>query len=72
MYIAIYIIAAIVVLIILLAAIAPKKYDVNRSIVINRPVNEVFSYLKFIKNQDYWSPWKERDPNMTQNFTGQD
>lgn len=72
MYIAIYIIAAIVVLIILLAAIAPKKYDVNRSIVINRPVNEVFSYLKFVKNQDYWSPWKERDPGMKQTFTGQD
>ncbi|HAT65965.1 MAG TPA: polyketide cyclase [Flavobacteriaceae bacterium] len=72
MYIAIYIIAAVVVLFILLAAIAPKKYESNRSIVINRPLGEVFQYLKYVKNQDYWSPWKERDPNMKQTFTGQD
>ena len=72
MYIAIYIIAAVVVLFILLAAIAPKKYESSRSIVINRPIGEVFQYLKYVKNQDYWSPWKERDPNMKQTFTGQD
>lgn len=72
MYIAIYIIAAIVVLFILLAAIAPKKYESSRSIVIHRPIGEVFQYLKYVKNQDYWSPWKERDPNMKQSFTGQD
>ena len=72
MYIAIYIIAAIVLLIVLLMIIAPKKYEVNRSITINKAVGDVFQYLKHVKNQDYWSPWKERDPDMKQTFSGTD
>ncbi|WP_299335749.1 SRPBCC family protein [uncultured Psychroserpens sp.] len=67
-----YIIGAIVLLFVLLALIAPKKYEVYRSIIINKPVPEVFNYLKHIKNQDHWSPWKKKDPNMTQEFIGTD
>ncbi|MAO09302.1 MAG: polyketide cyclase [Alteromonas sp.] len=70
--IAIYIIAGIIALVLLLAAIAPKKYNVNRSIVIDRPIDEVFDYLKYVKNQKYWGPWQSRDPDMKQTFTGID
>lgn len=68
----IYILAGILVLIILLAAIAPKSYEVNRSIVINRPISEVFEYIKYVKNQNYWGPWNSRDPEMKQTFRGED
>lgn len=68
----IYILIGIVILIIILGIIAPKTYDVNRSIVVNKPLAEVYNYLKFIKNQDQWSPWAEKDPNMKKTFTGTD
>ena len=68
----IYIIAGILILIILLAVIAPKKYNVSRSILINKPLSEVFQYLKYVKNQDYWGPWNQRDPGMKKNYTGED
>ncbi|TDI73332.1 MAG: polyketide cyclase [Bacteroidetes bacterium] len=67
-----YILGIIIGVLVLLASFAPKKYDVNRSIVINRPRPEVFQYLKYIKNQDEWSPWKNRDPEMKQTFSGED
>ena len=67
-----YILGAIVLLIIILAIIAPKSYDVNRSIVINKPLTDVFAYLKLLKNQDNWSPWAEKDPIMKKTFTGTD
>ncbi|GGG47363.1 polyketide cyclase [Croceivirga lutea] len=67
-----YIILAILGLIIILGIIAPKTYEVSRSIVINKPKDEVFSYLKSLKNQDTWSPWGKRDPNMKKKFTGID
>lgn len=67
-----YIVLAIIVIIIVLAIIAPKNYDVSRSISINKPLPEVFSYLKLLKNQDNWSPWAEKDPNMKKTFTGID
>ena len=67
-----YIVIALLVILVALALFAPKTYKVNRSIVINKPLPEVFNYLKHIKNQDYWSPWKKRDPNMKQEFVGTD
>ncbi|MEW4922558.1 SRPBCC family protein [Algibacter sp. 2305UL17-15] len=67
-----YIVLAIVAICILLVLIAPKKYDVNRNIIIDKPLPEVFQYLKFIKNQDEWSPWKKKDPDMKQEFIGTD
>lgn len=67
-----YILLAIVAIFVILLMVGPKKYKVNRSITINRPIDEVYGYLKFIKNQDDWSPWKKRDPNMKQTHTGTD
>ena len=72
MIIALYVILAIIAVIILLAVIAPKSYNVSRSVVINKSIAEVFNYLKYIKNQDDWSPWKKKDPDMKQTFTGTD
>ena len=67
-----YIILGVVVLILILAAIAPKNYDVSRSIEINRPKSIVFEYLKSLQKQDEWSPWGKRDPNMDKEFKGTD
>ncbi|KAB5492188.1 MULTISPECIES: SRPBCC family protein [Flagellimonas] len=69
---ALYIILGIVLLILILATIAPKTYNVSRSIEINRPKDEVFAHLKSLKKQNEWSPWARRDPNMEQKFTGTD
>ena len=67
-----YVVVAIILLILILAIMAPKTYNVSRSITINKPISEVFDYLKYIKNQDHWSPWKKKDPHMKQEFTGTD
>lgn len=67
-----YILLAIVALFIILGMMAPKTYEVSRSIVISKPKKEVFKYLKSLKNQDDWSPWGKRDPNMEKQFTGTD
>ncbi|TXE10084.1 SRPBCC family protein [Seonamhaeicola algicola] len=72
MYILLYILLALVVIFTILALIAPKKYHVFRSIEIEKPLTDVFNYLKFIKNQDAWSPWKKKDPDMDQDFEGVD
>jgi hypothetical protein len=55
-----------------LGLLAPKRFEVNRSIIVNKPLAEVFNYLKYVKNQDDWSPWKKKDPNMKQTSEGTD
>ncbi len=72
MHIAFYVMATIIGLFVILALIAPKKTQVSRSILIKKTLPEVFQYLKHIKNQDNWSPWKKKDPDMKQEFIGND
>ena len=67
-----YVVLGIVLIIIILALIAPKSYDVSRSMKINRTANDIFEYLRFFNNHDHWSPWFERDPNMKKTLTGTD
>ena len=67
-----YIVLGLIVLIAILALLAPKKYDVSRSIEINRPKEDVFEYIKFLKKQQEWSPWAKKDPMMDKKFTGVD
>jgi len=52
-----YILGGIILLLLILALIAPKTYDVSRSVVVEKPRKEVFEYLRFLKNMDDWSPW---------------
>lgn len=59
-------------MIVILAISSPKYYEISREVIIDKPVSEVFNYLKYLKNQDHWSPWKKKDPTMSQEFVGTD
>lgn len=72
MTIFLYVIVGIVALVLILAIIAPKTYHVHRGIEIHKPLPEVFQYLKYIKNQDAWSPWDKKDPNQKKEHIGTD
>jgi uncharacterized protein YndB with AHSA1/START domain len=49
-----------------------KDYAVEREIIIDRPVAEVFEYVKYLRNQDNFSKWATLDPDMRQEFSGTD
>ncbi|WP_306354174.1 SRPBCC family protein [Flavobacterium sp. '19STA2R22 D10 B1'] len=64
---------AILVGILLIAGLFLKKdYSVEREIVINKPKQEVFDYIKLLKNQDYFSKWSMQDPNAVKTYRGID
>ena len=72
MIVLLYILIGVIVSVIIIMFVAPQNYEVSRSIVISKPLVEVFNYLKYIKNQDDWSPWKKKDPSMKQSYIGVD
>ena len=67
-----YILLVVLISILAIAIAASKNYLVERTILINKPLTEVFNYIKYIKKQDNWSPWKKKDPTMSQEFYGED
>ena len=56
----------------LIAAFAKKDYKVEREVVINKPTQVVFDYVKYLKNQNDYSKWAKIDPNMKKTFRGTD
>lgn len=67
------IIVIIVIAIPLVVALFTKKdYAVEKQITINKPVTEVFEYIKHLKNQDHYSKWATMDSNMKKIYRGTD
>jgi uncharacterized membrane protein len=63
---------SILALVLITALFVRKDYKVERSISINRPKQEVYDYVKFLKNQNEYSVWAKIDPNMKLDFRGTD
>ncbi len=70
--IVLYIIAGIVLLILILGMIAPKDLNVSRSIEVNVSLTDAYNSLKSLKQQQNWSVWSKRDPNMKTETRGTD
>lgn len=69
----ILIVVAIIIAIPLIAALfIDKDYAIERSITINKPKQDVFDYIRYIKNQDNYSKWNMLDPAMKKTYTGTD
>ncbi len=58
--------------IITLGIVAPNSYKIERVILIQKPIDQVFSHLKILKNHDQWSAWAKKDPLMKKEFSGTD
>lgn len=64
------IILIIVLLLLIIALFVKKEYTVKRDIVISRPSHDVYNYVKFQKNQDYYNKWVMQEKRST--FRGTD
>ncbi|WP_124642580.1 SRPBCC family protein [Amniculibacterium aquaticum] len=59
-------------LIFIAALVAPKKFHAKGETTINKPISEVYNYVKSIKTQEEYSIWFEEDPNIIKNYYGKD
>lgn len=55
-----------------LALVVRKQYSIQRDIIVNRPISEVFDYVKFVRNQEKYSKWVMQDPNVKIEYRGID
>ncbi len=69
---ALIVLAAILIILILWSSIMGKEMRIDRSILITKPAQEVFDYLKITKNQDNFSTWNMTDPGMKKEYQGVD
>ena len=65
-------VAALIALLLIIALFIKKEYVIKREIVINKSSEEVYKYIKFLRNQENYSKWVMADPGMKKEFTGTD
>jgi uncharacterized protein YndB with AHSA1/START domain len=66
------VLAVIIAIPLIVALFIERDYAIEREIVIDKPVEEVFDYIKYLKNQDNYSKWNRMDPNMKKEYKGED
>ena len=68
--IVIYILAGLIVGLLILAAFMPKKYHIEKTVVIAKPVADVKDRIINLENYARWNPWQQMDPAAQKRITG--
>ena|ERR1700744_2106000 len=66
------IIIGLIVLFLLAAALVKKEYTVQKQVIINKSSQEVFNYIRLLKNQKSFNKWAMMDPNAKMEYIGTD
>lgn len=56
----------------IIALFVKKDFHTEREIVIDRPVSQVYDYVKYVQNQDNFGKWQLMDPEATLVASGTD
>lgn len=67
-----YILLSLIAVILMVAAILPKSFTVSAETIIEKPKEEVFNFVKHIRNQEKYSVWVMADPNIKIEYKGTD
>jgi hypothetical protein len=67
-----FVIAAIIALLFIVAFFTKRGYSIQREIIINAPLQKVFDYLRFLKNWDNFNKPAMADPSEKREFKGTD
>ena len=62
------VIVVLVAVVLILAAMKPDVFRVERSAVIKAPPEKVFAQINDFKAWTAWSPWEKKDPAMKRNY----
>lgn len=65
-------IGCMITLLLIIALFVKKEYNVNREIVINAPQQNVFDFLKLLKNHDKFNNWANLSPGRKWEYKGKD
>lgn len=68
----IFVLAVVVAILLVAALFVSKDMTIEQSVLIDKPNQEVFDFIKYTKNQDHYSVWNRSDPDMTKTYIGID
>ena len=65
--------AAVLVAVLLIVGLFVRTdFAVEREVIINKPKDDVFQYVRYLRNHDNFSKWATMDPKMKKDYRGTD
>src|SRR6476620_4415010 len=65
--------AAVLVAVLLIVGLFVRtEFAVEREVIINKPKDDVFNYVRYLRNHDNFSKWAAMDPQMKKDYRGTD
>jgi len=68
--IVVYVIIGLIALLLIISAMLPKSYNVEKSAIINKSVSEVMNRVGDLNHYRQWNPWQQMDPSAKSTITG--
>jgi len=65
-----YILVGLILTLLLVAALMPKTFNVEKTIVIKKPVATVMGRVGNLNYYSQWNPWQQADPTAKNKITG--
>ncbi len=66
----VYIFIGLIVLLLIIAALMPRTYSIEKTIVISKPVTVVMDHVGNLSFYSKWNPWQQSDPTTQTTVTG--
>jgi hypothetical protein len=66
----IYILAALIALFLIVAAVLPKSYNIQKAITIQVPASVAFEHVANLNHYRDWNPWQKMEPGAVNEITG--
>lgn len=66
------IIGTAIMVFIMLYVFAPLKYELFRTVIVEKPMEEVFPFICHLSHQNVWAPWACKDIDMKRVNKGKD
>ena len=67
-----YLFGVLILIALILGVVGPKTYDVHRTAVVSGTPEQLWPLVSSLKKMQEWSPWAEKDPAMTTEYSGTD
>lgn len=67
-----FVLLALIAIIAVVALFVDDEFSVVRKVEIQRSSDDVYEYVKHLKNQDNYSVWQQMDPDMKKSYEGID
>ena len=68
--IVVYIIIGLIALLLIISAMLPKSYNVEKSAIIKKSVSDVMNNVGDLSHYKQWNPWQQMDPTSKATITG--